>query len=44
MNLPDGEALYLVTGDPMTVGGGRPDIPAPVRGSGRCRGGSRYQV
>ena len=28
-NLPDGEALYLVTGDPMTVGG-KTYIPAPV--------------
>ena len=28
-NLPDGEALYLVTGDPMTVGG-MTYIPAPV--------------
>lgn len=28
-NLPDGEALYLVTGDPLTVGG-KTYIPAPV--------------
>lgn len=28
-NLPDGEALYLVTGDPMTIGG-KTYIPAPV--------------
>lgn len=28
-NLPDGEALYLVTGDPMTIGE-RTYIPAPV--------------
>ena len=28
-NLSDGEALYLVTGDPMTVGG-KTYIPAPV--------------